>query len=202
MIDHIHALPEGYRLQEYTITGLLGFGGFGITYSAHDNNLDKLVAIKEYLPSELAARVDGSSVSCKSQQDRESFDWGLERFLDEARTVAKFDHRNIVRIYRFFEQNSTAYIVMELLEGETLDWALNQRGTLQESDIRNWLWPIMKGLQIVHDRGYLHRDIKPQNIIMRSDGRPCLLDFGAARLAMGGHDTFPDVHYDARLRST
>lgn len=185
MIDHVYALPEGYRLQEYTITGTLGFGGFGIAYSAHDNNLDKGIAIKEYLPAELAARVEDSTVSVKSQQDKETFDWGLERFLDEARTVAKFDHPNIVRIYRFFEQNGTGYIVMEFLDGQTLDWVLKQRKTLEESEIRHWLWPVIKGLQFVHEKGYLHRDIKPQNIIMRGDGRPCLLDFGAARLAMG-----------------
>jgi len=84
MIDHVHALPEGYQLQEYTITGTLGFGGFGITYAAQDNNLQKIVAIKEYLPSELAVRVDNSTVSAKSERDRGNFDWGLERFLDHA----------------------------------------------------------------------------------------------------------------------
>lgn len=186
MIDHVHALPEGYRLQEYTITGALGFGGFGITYSALDNNLDKVVAIKEYLPGELAARVAGNTVSVKSEQDRESFDWGLDAFLNEAKTVAKFDHRNVVRIHRFFEQNGTGYIVMEFIEGRTLSSVLKEQGTLEESEIRAWLWPVMDGLKVVHKAGYLHRDIKPQNIMMRKDGRPCVLDFGAARMAMGG----------------
>lgn len=186
MIDHVHALPEGYRLQEYTITGTLGFGGFGITYSALDTNLDKIVAIKEYLPGELAARVDGSTVSAKSEQDKESFDWGLDAFLNEAKTVAKFDHPNIVRIHRFFKQNGTGYIVMEFIEGRTLSSVLKEQGALDESEIRVWLWPVMDGLKIVHKAGYLHRDIKPQNIMMRKDGRPCLLDFGAARMAMGG----------------
>jgi formylglycine-generating enzyme required for sulfatase activity len=124
MIKHVHALPEGYKLQEYTITGTLGFGGFGITYSAQDNNLDKIIAIKEYLPSELAVRLEGSTVSAKSDQDSESFEWGLDRFLEEAR--------------------------------------------------------------VVHKAGFLHRDIKPQNIMMRDDARPCLLDFGSARMAIGG----------------
>jgi serine/threonine protein kinase len=186
MIDHIHALPEGYRLQEYTITGVLGFGGFGITYKALDNNLDKVVAIKEYLPGELAARADGSTVSAKSERDQESFDWGLNAFLEEAKTVAKFDHRAIVKIYRFFEQNGTAYIVMEFLQGKTLSAYLREKGTLRESEIRDWLWPVMEGLKDVHRAGVLHRDIKPPNIMMRDDGRPCLLDFGAARIAIGG----------------
>jgi serine/threonine protein kinase len=186
MIDHIHALPEGYRLQEYKIIDSLGFGGFGITYSGLDTNLDKIVAIKEYLPSELAVRVDGATISAKSDQDKESFDWGLERFLDEAKTVARFDHNNIVRIYRFFEQNGTGYIVMEFIDGMTLDSLLREHGVLSEPEIRRWLWPIMRGLKIVHEHGFLHRDIKPQNIMMRENGRPCLLDFGAARLAMGG----------------
>jgi serine/threonine protein kinase len=186
MIDHVHALPEGYRLQEYTITGLLGFGEFGITYAARDNNLNKVVAIKEYLPSDLAVRGDGSTISAKSDQDKDSFDWGLERFLDEARTVALFDHPNIVRIHRFFEQNGTGYIVMEYIDGKTLSAELKEQGTLDEAELRRWLWPVIDGLKIVHKHGFLHRDIKPQNIMMRENGRPCLLDFGAARLAMGG----------------
>jgi len=186
MIDHVHALPEGYRLLEYTITGTLGFGGFGITYSALDANLNKIIAIKEYLPSELAVRLDGSTVSAKSKQDRDSFEWGLDRFLEEARTVARFDHPNIVRIHRFFEQNGTGYIVMEFIEGSTLTDRIKHKGTLEESEIRHWLWPVIDGLQIVHAAGYLHRDIKPSNIMMRDDGRPCLLDFGAARMAVGG----------------
>jgi TonB family protein len=186
MIDHVHALPEGYQLQEYVISETLGFGGFGITYLARDTHLNKLVAIKEYLPSELAVRMDGSTVTAKSQQDTDSFDWGLRRFLDEARTVAQFDHPNIVKIHRFFEQNGTGYIVMEFIEGRTLSDILKRFGTIPEQQIRNWLWPIIEGLKEVHAAGYLHRDIKPQNIMIRNEGRSCLLDFGAARLAVGG----------------
>ena len=127
MIDHVHALPEGYQLQQYTVTGTLGFGGFGITYSALDNTLRRVVAIKEYLPSELAVRLEGSTVSAKSEQDKDSFEWGLERFLDEARTVAQFDHPNVVRIYTFFEQNGTGYIVMEFIKGKTLAYVLKEK---------------------------------------------------------------------------
>ena len=130
--------------------------------------------------------MDGSTVSAKSEQDQEGFEWGLERFLDEARTVARFDHPNIVRIHRFFEQNGTGYIVMEFIEGPTLDSILAEKGTLNEVEIRAWLWPIMEGLKTVHAAGYLHRDVKPQNIMMAGNGRPILLDFGAARMAFGG----------------
>jgi formylglycine-generating enzyme required for sulfatase activity len=186
MIDHVHALPEGYELQEYTITGTLGFGGFGISYSAQDNNLDKIIAIKEYLPSELAVRLEGSTVSAKSDQDTENFVWGLDRFLAEARVVARFDHPNIIRIHRFFEQNGTGYIVMEHIEGQTLAALLKERKNLEETEIRAWLWPVLEGLKVVHKAGFLHRDIKPHNIMMRDDGRPCLLDFGSARMAIGG----------------
>lgn len=186
IINHIQALPEGYLLQEYKITGTLGFGGFGITYSAIDTHLEKLVAIKEYLPATLAVRIDGSTISAKSEEDKESFNWGLDRFLDEARVVARFDHRNIVKIYRFFEQNGTGYIVMEFIDGKTLLELQKEKGSLQETEIREWLWPVMEGLKVVHKAGFLHRDIKPHNIMMRRDGRPCLLDFGAARMAIGG----------------
>jgi TolB protein len=110
----------------------------------------------------------------------------LDRFLEEARTVFKFNHPNIIRIFRFFEQNGTGYIVMEYIEGRELSSILDQEGTLDESRIRAWLWPIMEGLQTVHEAGFLHRDIKPPNIMIRKDGAPILLDFGAARLAMGG----------------
>lgn len=183
MTDYLQALPAGYQLQEYTITNTLGQGGFGITYAARDNNLDSVVAIKEYLPSDKAVRTDGSSISAKSARDKLDFEWGLKRFLTEAKTLARFDHPNIVKIFRFFEQNGTGYMVMEYVQGQTLDQILKQCGTLTQVQIQQWLFPIVEGLQLVHTAGFLHRDIKPQNIMLRTDGRPVLLDFGAARVA-------------------
>lgn len=183
MTDYLQALPAGYQLQEYTITRTLGQGGFGITYAARDNHLDSVVAIKEYLPSDKAVRTDGSSISAKSARDKLDFEWGLKRFLTEAKTLARFDHPNIVKIFRFFEQNGTGYMVMEFVQGQTLDQALKHSGTLTEAQIRQWLWPIVDGLRRVHEAGFLHRDIKPQNIMLRSNGSPVLLDFGAARAA-------------------
>lgn len=189
MTDYLQALPTGYQLQEYTITRTLGQGGFGMTYAARDNNLDSIVAIKEYLPSDKAVRVDGSSISAKSARDRVDFEWGLKRFLTEAKTLARFDHPNIVKIYRFFEQNGTGYMVMEFVQGQTLDHILKHRGAICEDELRAWMWPVMNGLQRVHAAGFLHRDIKPQNIMVRTDGHPVLLDFGAARVATPDQST-------------
>ena len=116
----LHALPQGHRLQEYELVRVLGFGGFGMTYLGFDHNLDKAVAIKEYLPSDIATRTADHSVAPQTSDFRGDFQWGLERFLDEARTLARFDHRHIIKVYRFFEAHGTAYIVMEYAEGEDL----------------------------------------------------------------------------------
>src|SRR3954466_13116634 len=103
------ALPAGYALQEYRIESTLGVGGFGLTYLATDANLNLKVALKEYLPGDFAARADDSTVHPKSSDTEESFQWGLQRFMDEARTLASFRHPNIVRVMRFFEANHTGY---------------------------------------------------------------------------------------------
>ena len=182
----LNALPQGYRLEEYELLRVLGFGGFGMTYLGFDHNLDKGVAIKEYLPSEIATRTRDHSVAPQASDLREDFEWGLDRFLDEARTLARFQHPNIVQVYRFFEAHGTAYIVMEYVEGETLSAYLERKETLTESELKSILYPILDGLEVVHGADFLHRDIKPGNIIIRDeDDSPVLLDFGAARQAMG-----------------
>ena len=182
---HKHALPAGYRLQNYRIVDVLGVGGFGITYLAHDDTLERRVAIKEYLPNEFAVR-DGTTVHPKSTTDREDFEWGLQRFLDEARTLARFRHPNLVRVVAYFEANRTAYIVMDYEEGEPLDRLLARHGRLTEAQLQRVLLPIVDGLRAVHAAGFLHRDIKPSNVfVRRSDETPVLLDFGAARQALG-----------------
>ena len=112
----LHALPQGYRLEEYELLRVLGFGGFGMTYLGFDHHLDKGVAIKEYLPSDIATRTPRSQRCATSQRFQEDFEWGLDRFLDEARTLARFQHPNIVQVYRFFEAHGTGYIVMEYVE--------------------------------------------------------------------------------------
>jgi len=182
--SHRQALPKGYMLQEYQVDRVLGAGGFGLTYLGWDTQLDKPVAIKEYLPNDLAVRESDHSVLPKSDGDEENFRWGLERFLDEARTLARFRHPNIIGVYRYFEAHNTAYIVMEYAEGETLDDVL-KRGALEESRLLSILNPLLDGLEEVHRGDFLHRDIKPGNILIRADGSPVLVDFGAARQAIG-----------------
>ncbi len=181
---HRQALPKGYGLHEYQLDRVLGSGGFGLTYLARDTSLDKPVAIKEYLPNDLAVRETDHSVMPKSGGNKDDFQWGLGRFLDEARTLARFKHPNIIAVHRYFEAHNTAYIVMEFAEGETLDEVLN-RGVLEESRLLAVLMPLLEGLEEVHGVNFLHRDIKPGNIVIRSDGSPVLLDFGAARQAVG-----------------
>ena len=182
----LNALPQGYRLQEYELVRVLGFGGFGMTYLGFDHNLDKPVAIKEYLPSDIATRTADRSVAPQASEFRGDFQWGLERFVDEARTLARFDHRHIIKVHRFFEAHGTAYIVMEYAEGETLSAHLERKGSLQEAELKAILYPLLDGLEVVHGADFLHRDIKPGNIVLRDvDGSPVLLDFGAARQAIG-----------------
>ena len=186
MTDYLHALPSGYRIEEYELVRVLGSGGFGITYLGYDHHLDKAVAIKEYLPNDLAVRTENHSVLPKSTQDKADYEWGLERFLSEAQTLARFDHRHIIKIHRFFRAHGTGYIVMEYAEGETLSDVLQRKGTLTESELKAVLFPVLDGLEVVHEADFLHRDIKPGNIVIRDDGSPVLIDFGSARQAVAG----------------
>lgn len=179
------ALPKGYPLHWYVLDDVLGQGGFGITYRARDSNLDRTVAIKEYLPVETATRLPDATVSARTRSQAERYTAGLEGFLREARTLARFNHRNIVRVHSVFQHNNTAYMVMEYEAGETLAMLLGRRGTLTEAELTRMLLPIMDGLALVHDAGFIHRDIKPENIMLRPDGSAVLLDFGSARASMG-----------------
>ena len=181
----LNALPQGHRLQEYELVRVLGFGGFGMTYLGFDHNLDKAVAIKEYLPSDIATRTSDNSVVPQASQFRDDFEWGLDRFVDEARALARFDHRHVIKVHRFFEAHGTAYIVMEYAEGETLSAFLERKGTLTEAELKAILYPLLDGLEVIHRADFLHRDIKPGNIIIRDeDNSPVLLDFGSARQAI------------------
>jgi serine/threonine protein kinase len=181
------ALPAGYGLQEYRIERLLGEGGFGLTYLALDENLNLKVALKEYMPGGLASRTADQSISPSSGDTVESFRWGKRRFLDESRTLASFRHPNIVRVMRFFEANGSAYMVMEFVVGAPLsEWIKTQR-PLSEAYLRAFLMPLLDGLEVVHQAGYTHRDIKPGNIYMREDLTPVLLDFGSARMQASEH---------------
>lgn len=184
------ALPlETVLNSRYRVGRVLGKpGGFGVTYLAFDPRLRTRVAIKEYMPRDVAARsTDGKSVVLYSEDEEESFQYGLERFLDEARMLAQFDHANIVGVRDFFEANGTAYLVMEYYEGKTLKAYLQEQPDVRmdpEVAVEIML-RVLDGLREVHAEGYLHRDVKPDNIYLTEEGRPILLDFGAARLALG-----------------
>ena len=185
-----NALPPGHRLRECELVRVLGVGDFDITYLGTDHNLKKAVAIKEYLPSDIATRTTKHSVVPQADDVRGDFQWGLGRFVDEAQTLARFDHRHIIKVHRFFEAYGTAYVVMEYEEeyeeGETLSAYLKRQGTLSEAELKGILYPLLDGLAVVHGADLLHRDINPDNIVIRTeDGSPVLLNFGAARQVIG-----------------
>jgi len=177
-----HRLSTGYLLQEYRIDDILGEGGFGITYLATDANLGFAVAIKEYFPFDQAVRNADLSVTARSRESQEMFDWGLERFLEEANRLAQFrGHPNIVRVNRVIRENATAYFVMEYEEGESLHDIIEREAPMEEGRLQYLIGAVLDGLAEVHSREILHRDIKPDNIFVREDGVPVLLDFGSAR---------------------
>ena len=191
--DHNSALPIGYTLGEYKIEAVLGHGGFGITYLARDRKLGTKVAIKEYFPRSLASRGDDWVIHPLPGSDdsaRNNFTWGLQQFLEEARALGHFKHNNIVRVLRFLEANGTAYMVMEFEEGQSLARQLVMRGgRVDEQTLLRVFVPILNGLQAVHDACLLHRDIKPDNIYLRLDGTPMLIDFGSVRQVTQAGDT-------------
>ena len=184
--EYRNALPRGFKLFEYQIDSVLGKpGGFGITYLAKDTYLEQWVAIKEYLPTDFAVREDKYTVNIRASTYQESFEWGLKCFIDEARVLAKFNHPSLVRVLRFFKKNGTAYMVMEYQKGNSLTEYLKERRILTEEELLSIVEPLLEGLKEMHKAGFLHRDIKPNNIYIRDDKTPVLLDFGSARFAVG-----------------
>ncbi len=181
-----HALPKGTRIEEYEIHRVLGQGGFGITYLAFDHNLNGPVALKEYFPAGHARRLRNGDVGPTSHDSREHFEWGRKRFLEEAQAVHRLRHPNVVRALRYFEAKGGAYIVMEYVEGDSLAKILASRGRLSPAEWSPLFSGILDGLAHVHEQDYLHRDIKPGNIVIRDEGgAPVLIDFGSARAATG-----------------
>ena len=181
-----HTLPIGTYLRDYEINGLIGEGGFGIVYLAWDHSLQRKVAIKEYMPASMASRVAGSSaIVVKSERHLDTFKAGLKSFVNEARLLARFDHASLVKVYRFWEENGTAYMAMPFYEGPTLKAALAELGHVpSEAELRAWLNPLLDALTVMHAAQCFHRDIAPDNILLTSAG-PLLLDFGAARRVIG-----------------
>jgi serine/threonine protein kinase len=195
-IRRTNTLSSGHLLDEYRIDCTLGAGGFGVTYKAWDTLLETWVAIKEYFPVEWSFRdADGVTVHANTQggdigggDGVSDYLWGLERFLDEARVLARVQHPFVVRVKRYFRAHGTAYIVMDYEEGEPLNAVLQDGETLGEAEVRGLLEDVLPALQAVHEQGFLHRDLKPSNLYVRaSDHRVILIDFGAAREAVGRH---------------
>ena len=178
-------LPAGTRLRNYELISVLGHGGFGITYYARDTTLGREVAVKEYLPTSLALRENGTMVVPRSTQLAEDFIWGRDRFLEEARILATLEGvPSIVRVYDFLEANGTAYMVMALARGDTLEQRLKRDKQLPAAIVERLFDRLLGGLEEVHKAGFLHRDVKPANIILDAKDNPTLIDFGASRAAM------------------
>lgn len=190
------ALRAGTVLNgRYIVGRVLGQGGFGITYLALDTQLDAKVAIKEFMPGELATRVDGTTVSVMAESKTEAFTYGAERFQEEARTLAKFiGHPNIAGVSSYFDENDTSYFVMDYIEGISFKtYIANNGGKVSVEDACNVMIPVLQALTAVHAEGFIHRDVTPDNIYITKDGMVKLLDFGSARYSIGDKSKSLDV---------
>ncbi len=185
LATHANCLPVGTRVADFEIVGLIGEGGFGIVYLAKDTSLDRIVALKEFMPAAFAGRIDGVRVAVRAVNHKATFDAGLKSFINEAKMLAKFAHPALVEVFRFWEGNGTAYMAMRLYKGETLRQVLAQ-GTedFTEERIAQVMGPIFDALEMLHREQVFHRDIAPDNIML-ADGRSVLLDFGSARKIIG-----------------
>jgi len=184
--DGSRLLPAGTRLDEFEILRPLGIGGFGIVYLALDHSLLRQVALKEFMPGELAARGPTGIVGPRSAQCAEQFERSLDSFFNEARLLAPFNHPALVRVYRFWKANGTAYMAMQYCPGMTLVQARRAMGAPpDEAWLRAVVEPILDALERLHRAGVYHRDISPDNILLLPNGRPILLDFGSARRVVG-----------------
>ena len=177
-------LPLGTRLRDFEITGLVGEGGFGIVYLAWDHSLQRRVASRSTCRRRWRRASAARRRSVKSERHVDTFKAGLKSFVNEARLLARFDHPSLVKVYRFWEENGTAYMVMPYYEGPTLKARSRPRPRPSEAEIRAWLKPILNALALMHAAQCYHRDIAPDNILLTPRG-PLLLDFGAARRVIG-----------------
>lgn len=182
-MTNLIALQNGTELVgDYRIERVLGAGGFGITYLADEIALGRSVTIKEYFPSDFAARAQEGDAAPRSEGCSGDYRWGLDRFIEEAQTLAKFNHPNIVRVYRYFRANNTGYMVLHFEEGQSLKGWLKGLGRApRQKELDAIVAPLLDALELIHKADFLHRDIAPDNIIIRKDGTPVLIDFGSAR---------------------
>lgn len=188
-MTNLAALPGGTRLAEdYRIERVLGAGGFGITYLAEEVPLARMVTIKEYFPVDFAVRDTKQGAQPRSEDCTGDYQWGLDRFLDEARTLARFDHPNIVRVYRFFREANSGFIVLHYEDGKSFKAWLKALGRApRQHELDRVVPPLLDALALIHGSDFLHRDIAPDNIIIRNDGSPVLIDFGSARSDIAQH---------------
>jgi hypothetical protein len=181
-----NALPVGYRFNEFEIKQVIGGGGFGIVYRARDHQLERTIAIKEFMPASLAARNSDLTLVLRSEHFSKTFHAGLNSFIQEARLLARFNHPNLLHVLRFWVQNDTAYMCTAFYSGTTLSQLHQQRAQIiDEAWIRRLLPPLFGAINAIHQEGYLHRDISLDNIQIQDNGVPVLLDFGSARKAIG-----------------
>jgi TonB family protein len=180
-------LPAGYVLREFQIDRVLGEGGFSVVYLATDTRLERQVAIKEYMPTALATRNPDLSVHVRSSaQHREAFDAGLRSFINEAKLLARFEHRALVKVHQFWQDKGTAYMVMPYYSGPTLKaWIKQQHDPVDPAWLEQFLRLVMDALETLHQENCLHRDVAPDNILILGERSPLLLDFGAARRVIG-----------------
>ncbi|HYF59243.1 MAG TPA: serine/threonine-protein kinase, partial [Burkholderiaceae bacterium] len=179
-------LPDGTRLQEYRLTGVVGQGGFGVVYRAEDLALQRQVAIKEYLPAQLAVRLSDGTLRASGERHADTYAAGLDGFLDEARLLARFKHPGLLEVLRFWKQNGTAYLAMPLYPGRTLDRLIEARpGGLDAESMRAILASLLDALETLHMAGCVHRDVSPDNVMVLPHGDAVLLDLGAARRVIG-----------------
>lgn len=188
-MTHVLALPPGTELVgDFRIESVLGAGGFGITYLADEIALARSVTIKEYFPTDFAARDHDHGAVPRSSDCAGDYRWGLDRFIEEAQTLARFDHRNICRVYRYFRANNTGYMVLHFEEGASLKGWLKGLGRApRQAELDRIVGPLLDALEIIHKADFLHRDIAPDNIMIRKDGSPVLIDFGSARGDIARH---------------
>ncbi|HCM9279473.1 protein kinase [Enterobacter hormaechei] len=181
-----NALPVGYRFNEFEIKEVIGGGGFGIVYRAWDHQLERTIAIKEFMPSSLAVRGEDMTLVLRSERFGKAFSAGLNSFIQEARLLARFNHPNLLHVLRFWVQNDTAYMGTLFYSGTTLSRLREEKPELiNEAWIRRMLPMFFGAIKTIHDEGYLHRDISLDNIQIQDNGLPVLLDFGSARRTIG-----------------
>ncbi|MBD9642694.1 serine/threonine protein kinase [Pantoea sp. PNT02] len=181
-----NALPAGYRFNEFEIKEVIGGGGFGIVYRAWDHQLERTIAIKEYMPVSLAVRAADMSLELRGERFHKLFTAGRNSFIQEARLLARFNHPGLLHVLRFWEENGTAYMGTLYYSGMTLkEWQITSPDSIDESWIRRLLPPLFGAIDTIHAAGYLHRDISLDNIQIQENQLPVLLDFGSARKEIG-----------------